>query len=59
MTDKIDVYKVGEVAEILKISEGTVHTLLQEGKLRGFRIKRQWRINSVDLDDFMNVVSTE
>jgi len=46
------VYKVGEVAGILKVSEGTVHTLLQEKELLGFRIKRQWRINKSDLDAF-------
>jgi excisionase family DNA binding protein len=51
------VYKVGEVAEILKVSEGTVHTLLQEEKLKGFRIKRQWRINKSDLDTFRKVVA--
>ena len=51
------VYKVSEVAKILKVSEGTVHTLLQEERLIGFRIKRQWRINKSDLDEFRKVVA--
>ncbi len=49
------VYTVNEVAGILKVSEGTVHTLLQEKRLDGFRIKRQWRVNKSALDEFRSV----
>ena len=59
MLDEKKVYKVSEVAKILHVSEGTVHTLLQDEKLKGFRIKRQWRINEVDLNEFMNLKEPE
>ena len=34
MLDEKKVYKVSEVAKILHVSEGTVHTLLQDEKLK-------------------------
>ncbi len=54
MNDEEIVYKVADVARILKVSEGTVHTLLQEKSLKGFRIKRQWRVKSESLEEFMD-----
>lgn len=45
---------VAQVAEELGASVGTVHILLKEKKLRGFRLNRQWRINRKDLDEFRN-----
>lgn len=45
---------VAQVAEELGASVGTVHILLKEKKLKGFRLNRQWRINRDDLDEFRN-----
>lgn len=46
---------VAQVAEELGASVGTVHILLKEERLKGFRLNRQWRINRVDLDKFRNI----
>ena len=45
---------VAQVAEELGASVGTVHILLKERNLKGFRLNRQWRINRDDLDEFRN-----
>lgn len=45
---------VAQVAEELGASVGTVHILLKEKKLKGFRLNRQWRINREDLNEFRN-----
>lgn len=57
MTDKA--MTVGQVAEELGVSVGTVHILLKDEKLKGFRLNRQWRINRSDLDVFRNLGDDE
>jgi len=52
MTEK-RVYTPKEVAEILGVSVFTVHELLREGRLGGFKITSRWRIPSDELDEFI------
>ena len=64
-TDRMENYKmnnidgsaltVSQVAKELNASTGTVHILLKENRLKGFRLNRQWRINRADLDEFRNM----
>ena len=42
--------KIDEVATRLNISVKTVHRLLKQGKLPGFKIGREWRFNAADID---------
>lgn len=46
---------VAQVAKELGASVGTVHILLKDARLKGFRLNRQWRINQADLDEFRKV----
>lgn len=48
------VYTPEEVAEILQITEYTVLKWLRQGKLKGFRAGRLWRISEDHLNEFMN-----
>lgn len=57
MTD--DVYTPSEAAELLKVSEFTVLRMLRTGKLKGFKVLRQWRISRLDLDSFMKAQGSE
>ncbi|MDD2444900.1 MAG: helix-turn-helix domain-containing protein [Caldisericia bacterium] len=41
-----------QVAEELNVTATTVHVLLRDGDLKGFKIKRQWRIAREELDAF-------
>lgn len=42
-----------EVADILGVTTYTVHELLRDGRLPGFKIKSQWRIRPHELENFM------
>lgn len=42
-----------EVMEVLGIGKNSIYTLLNSGKLRGFRIGRSWRISAEALEDFI------
>lgn len=45
--------KVNEVADILRIRKETVYALIKDGELASIRIDRSIRIDSRDLDDFI------
>lgn len=42
-----------EVAKALRVSEEAVRFWLREGKLRGLRVGRRWRIRKDDLDEYL------
>ena len=41
---------VKEVAEYLRVTESTVYTWSQKGKLPGIKIGRRWKFRQVDID---------
>lgn len=53
-TDTIKVYTVKDVMKILKISETTVLTMLKDGRLKGIKVGRYWRISEENLRAFVN-----
>jgi len=42
-----------QVADVLQIQERTVTRWLRDGYLRGFKIGKEWRIDSLDLNRFL------
>lgn len=42
-----------DVMDILGIGKNSAYTLLNSGKLRGFRVGRSWRVSSEALEEFM------
>lgn len=44
---------VEEVSEILRISVQTVRRLIDDGQLRAYRVRGQWRVKKEDLDDYL------
>lgn len=51
---KKEVYTPKEVAQVLGISVFTVHELLREGRLKGFKVISRWRVKAEELEKFMN-----
>ena len=45
---------VHEVADLLKLKESTVRTLINEKQLRAIKIGRDWRVAVKDLEAFLN-----
>lgn len=46
-------YKVEEVAEILKVSKKTIYRMIKSGKLKAVKVG-QWRIKKEDLNKLLN-----
>ena len=45
---------VHETAQLLKLKEGTVRTLINLRKLRAIKFGKEWRIAHKDLEVFLN-----
>lgn len=45
---------VHEVAEMLKLKESTVRSLIGARKLRAIKFGREWRVAARDLETFLN-----
>ena len=48
-----DLLTVDEVCEILRIGHNTIYTLLKEGKLKGFRCGRIWKIPKLAVEKYI------
>jgi excisionase family DNA binding protein len=46
-------YTPEEVAARLNVSVATIHEFLRDGRLRGYKLTRQWRIERKDVDEFI------
>ena len=42
-----------QVAQQLQINERTVTNWLRRGRLRGFKIGKEWRVSASDLENFL------
>lgn len=52
-TERTQLYRVSEAAELLGIGRTSVYALLKSGELRSVRVGRSRRITSADLDRFI------
>ena len=56
MEDRIKVYSVKEVAQILQTSRQQIRRMIQNEELAAVKVGREWRIPAERLDDFLNDV---
>lgn len=54
MEDIMDIIDFAEASELLKISHPTLYRWVNEGKVRAFKVGRQWRFYRNDLLDVVN-----
>ncbi len=47
-------YKIDEVAQLLRVSEQSILSLLESGKIRGVKIENEWRVLGVELLNLIN-----
>lgn len=56
---KMAIYTVDEVAEKLNVSVKTVRRYIYSGKIKASKIGNQWRIDEVQLDEYLQQSSNE
>ncbi len=42
-----------QIAEALQLNESTITRWLRKGRLRGFKVGKDWRVSTADLDAFL------
>jgi len=52
--DMLEVFTLAEVSSILRIGRVTAWRLVTSGKLRAFRAGKNWRVQQVDLEKFID-----
>jgi len=55
MSERKRLLRPEEVAELLQVSRRTVVRWLKEGRLKGVRVGRLWRVREEDLEMFLRV----
>jgi excisionase family DNA binding protein len=55
--DMEEVFTPEEVAKYLKVAPKTIREYLKAGKLKGFKMGKQWRIRKRDLEAFIDAGS--
>ena len=51
--DPIDVMRLDELADYLKVSKSTLYKLVQRGSLPGQKVGKQWRFHKSAVDDWL------
>lgn len=49
----MEIYSAEQVAEMLQVTRRTLYTYLSEGKLKGVKIGKYWRITDDALKEFL------
>jgi len=49
-----EVLTIREVASLLKLTEKTIYSMAQRGELPAFKMRGQWRIRRVALDEWLD-----
>jgi len=44
-----------QVADLIQVQERTVTRWLRDGYLRGFKLGKEWRVDSIDLESFLEM----
>jgi excisionase family DNA binding protein len=56
MTQQKEFYLVEEVAQKLRVSNMTIYRYIEAGKLKAYKIGKEYRIKIEDYDDFLKNV---
>lgn len=52
MAKDIEVYTLKEIEDLLQVTRRTLYNWIKDGKLKAFRIGKEWRVRKEELDRF-------
>ena len=52
MAKNIEVYTLGEIEDLLQVTRRSLYNWIKDGKLKAFRVGREWRVTRSALDEF-------
>jgi excisionase family DNA binding protein len=55
MSDKVVLYDVNDLIEILKVTRVTIIRYINQKKIRAFKVGHGWRVTKEALEDFIKI----
>lgn len=52
MAKDLEVYTLKEIEELLHVTRRTLYNWIKDGKLKAFRIGKEWRVTKDALEEF-------
>lgn len=59
MTKDIEVYTLKEIEDLLHVTRRTLYNWIKGGKLKAFRIGKEWRVTREALEAFLETGTEE
>lgn len=59
MSNKKEFYLVGELAEKLRVSNMTIYRYIAKGKVKAYKIGKEFRIKDEEFNKFLDKVETK
>ncbi|HNY35985.1 MAG TPA: helix-turn-helix domain-containing protein [Candidatus Pacearchaeota archaeon] len=59
MAKQKDFYKAEELAKSLEVNIMTIYRYIKAGKLKAYKIGKEYRIDKIEFDDFLEKVKTK
>lgn len=50
---ELDILNLEETADLLRVSNQTIYNMIKEGKLKAYKIGREWRFMRKDIESFI------
>lgn len=57
--DKISFYKPIDLAQLLDVNIMTIYRYIKAGKLKAYKIGKEYRIDKTEFTNFLNSISTK
>ncbi|HLD31152.1 MAG TPA: helix-turn-helix domain-containing protein [Patescibacteria group bacterium] len=58
-TNKKEFYLVEELAEKLRVSKMTIYRYIKAGKIKAYKIGKEFRIDNMEFNNFLDKVKTK
>ena len=52
MGKELDIYSLEEIQNMLQVTRRTLYNWIKDGKLRAFKVGKEWRVTGKDLQAF-------
>lgn len=52
MAKDLEVYTLKEIEDLLQVTRRTLYNWIKDGKLKAFRIGKEWRVTKEALEEF-------
>jgi len=53
MIERKEFYTTQDLADFLQLNQRTIQKWIKEGKLKGYRFGKKYRIRSIDIENFL------